>query len=88
MISGVIEKVPTMITIEESILDKSDIKDIKDFWLQTKLFDLAEGHPNACGITIKKDNMWLLTYWIFKCKTIIKKTQNAWIKQERFNGDY
>ena len=37
--------------------DKSHIKDIKDFCLQTKLFDLAEGHPNACGITIKKDNI-------------------------------
>ena len=37
--------------------DKSHIKDIKDFCLQTKLFDLAEGHPNACGVTIKKDNI-------------------------------
>lgn len=37
--------------------DKSHIKDIKDFCLQTKLFDLAEGHPNACGVTIKKDNV-------------------------------
>ncbi len=37
--------------------DKSHIKDIKDFCLQTRLFDLAEGHPNACGVTIKKDNI-------------------------------
>lgn len=37
--------------------DKSHIKDIKDFCLQTKLFDLAEGHANACGVTIKKDNI-------------------------------
>lgn len=37
--------------------DKSHIKDIKDFCLQTKLFDLAEGHANACGVTIKKDNV-------------------------------
>ena len=37
--------------------DKSHIKDIKDFCLQTKLIDLAEGHPNACGVTIKKDNI-------------------------------
>lgn len=37
--------------------DKSHIKDIKDFCLQTKLFDLVEGHPNACGVTIKKDNI-------------------------------
>ena len=37
--------------------DKSHIKDIKDFCLQTKLFDLAEGHSNACGVTIKKDNI-------------------------------
>lgn len=37
--------------------DKSHIKNIKDFCLQTKLFDLAEGHANACGVTIKKDNI-------------------------------
>lgn len=37
--------------------DKSHIKDIKDFCLKTKLFDLAEGHSNACGIVIKKDNI-------------------------------
>ncbi len=37
--------------------DKSAIKDIKEFCLSTKLFDLAEGHSNACGVKIKKDNI-------------------------------
>ena len=37
--------------------DKSHIKDIKQFCLDTKLFDKAEGHPNACGVGIFSDKI-------------------------------
>lgn len=37
--------------------DKSSINDIKQFCLDTKLFTLAEGHSNACGVSIKSENI-------------------------------
>ena len=37
--------------------NKSSIKDIKGFCLNTKLFALAEGHSNACGVSIKYENI-------------------------------
>lgn len=42
--------------------DKKEIKDLRKWCIETRLFELAEGHPNAFGVKIHKDNTDKLYY--------------------------
>ena len=63
-----LRETPTILMGSARGFDKSSIKDIKEFCINSKLFLSADGHSNACGVSIKFDNIAVFYEYLFEMK--------------------
>lgn len=66
--------------------NSTELKDLKSFFAESKLFDFVEGHPNAFGLSIHTDNVERLVEYANDKLRNIQFNENVYEVDIAYNG--
>lgn len=64
----------------------TELKDLKSFFAESKLFDFVEGHPNAFGLSIHTDNVERLVEYANEKLRNVQFNENVYEVDIAYNG--